>query len=156
ERNEIVDQNLGLLARQLAAGGAEVSEPAEAVKLARPALRWRVDLEGRLRVDLGELTGETEMSVVKLGRETRVSRPELLRGEQQLLGARAGVAQARHAGEHEAAERTGAAKATGVYPVPALVGLRISRHCGLSPSCRPALLADARPPRAHAQGPTLS
>src|SRR5215467_5780111 len=96
------------------------------------------------------------MAVVKLGGEARVCGPELLRGQQQLLGARARVTQARHAGEHEAAEQTRAAKAPRVYAGRALIGLRISRHCGLSPSCRPALLADARPPRAHAQGPTLS
>src|SRR5262249_43969087 len=156
ERDEIVDQNLGLLARQLAACGAEMSEPAEPVKLACPTLRWWIDLERRLGVDLGELPGEAEMAVVKLGGEGRVGGPELLRGQQQLLGGRARVTQARHAGEHEAAERTRAAKAPRVYARRAFIGLRISRHCGLSPSCRPALLADARPPRAHAQGPTLS
>src|SRR5262245_5849786 len=156
-RDEIVDENLGLLARELAAGGAEMSEPTEAMEFARPPFGWWIDLERRLRVDLGEFAGKAEMAVVKLGGKAWVSRPELLRGEQQLLGSRAGVAQARHAGEHDTAERTGPAEAPRVYARTALIGLRISaRHRDLSPSCRPALLADARPPRAHAQGATLS
>src|SRR4029079_13067824 len=67
ERDEIVDESLGLLARELAAGGAEMSEPAEAIEFARPPLRRRIDLEGRLGVDLGEFAGKAEMAVVKLG-----------------------------------------------------------------------------------------
>src|SRR6266508_3957191 len=123
-------------------------EPAEAVKLARPALRWRIDLEGGFGVDLGEFPGEAEMPVVKLGGEAWVCGPELLRGKQQLLGPGARIAEARHAREHEAAKRTRSAQTRRFHAGAALVGLRISRHAAVSPSCCPAVLADARPPRA--------
>ncbi len=55
--DEIVDQRLGLLARQLAAGGAQMPEPAKAVKLARPAFGRRHDVEGRFGVELGKPAG---------------------------------------------------------------------------------------------------
>ena len=81
-----MDQRLGLLARQLAVGGAQMPEPAEAVKLARPVGRRRPDLERRLGVELGQLAGKPEMTVIKLGGEARVGGAELLRGKQKLLG----------------------------------------------------------------------
>ncbi len=88
-RTKSLDQRLGLLARELAARGAQVSEPAEAVKLALPPLRRRLDLEGRFGAELGEPPGEAEMAVIELGGEARICGPELLRGKQELLGLRA-------------------------------------------------------------------
>ncbi len=55
--DEILEQRFGLLARELAAGGAQMPEPAKAVKLARPAFRRRHDVEGGLGVKLGKLAG---------------------------------------------------------------------------------------------------
>jgi hypothetical protein len=63
-----------------------MSEPAEAIQLARPAGRRRRDLERRLGVDLGQPSGQSEMTVVKLGGEARVGGSEFLRRQQKLLG----------------------------------------------------------------------
>ena len=128
QRDEILHQRLGLLARQLAAGGAEMPEPAKSVKLARPPVRRRRDLERRLDLDLGQPSGEAQMSVIELGGKARVRGPELLRRQQQLLGAGSRIGDARHAREHEAAKRARAAEARGGSACAALEGLRVSRH----------------------------
>ena len=93
---------------------------------------------GDCGVDLGQTPGKAEMSVVELGGEARIRRPQLLRGEQELFGLGAGIADARHAREHEAAESARAAKPRRWSAAAALVGLRVSRHVALSPSCRRA------------------
>ena len=102
QSQKIAEQRLGLLARQLAAGGAEMPEPAETVKLARPTFRRRRDFERRLRVDLDQAAGEAEMAVIDLGGEARVGGAQVLRRKQELLGLGARIADARHAQEHEA------------------------------------------------------
>ena len=99
---KIAEQRLGLLARQLAAGDAQMPEPAETIKLARPAVRRRCDLEGRLRIELDQAAGEPEMAVVNLGGEAWIRGAQILGGKQELLGLGAWVAEARHAQEHEA------------------------------------------------------
>ena len=86
EPDEIMDQRLGLFARQLAIGGAQVPEPAKAIKLARPVGRWRHDFKGRFRAKLGEFAGQPEMAVIDFGGEARVRGPQLLGRKQKLLG----------------------------------------------------------------------
>ena len=146
QSQKVADQRLGLLARQLAARGAQMPEPAEAVKLARPAFRRRRDFERRLRVELDQAAGEAEMAVVDLGGEARIGGAQILWRKQELLGLRARIAEARHAQEHEAAEgrpaRAQYQRATGP-----------GRHEGQSPcsiisNTRPRLQSGASgPPR---------
>src|SRR5680860_1434590 len=85
-------------------------EPAKAVKLPRPVGRRRGDVERRFGAKLGQLPGEAEMAVIDLGGEARVGGAELLRGEKQLLGLAAGIADGCHAGEHQAPKRARPAK----------------------------------------------
>ena len=105
QSEEVAEHRLGLFAGNLATGDPQMSEPAKAIKLPGPALRRRRDLEGRLRAKRDEAAGKTEMPVVDLCGEARVGGAQILGGKQKLLGLGAGVAEARHTQEHEAAKR---------------------------------------------------
>ncbi len=155
EPDEVADQRLGLLARQLAAGGAKMPQPAEAIKLALPLLRWRLDLERRFGGQFGEAPGEPEMTVVKLGGEARVGGAEFLRRKQELLGLRAWIADRSHAGENETAQGAGACLTARLNALPALQGLIISRHAVQTPSCCHAHKHYARGLPAHPVTPIV-
>src|SRR5680860_284160 len=116
-------------------------EPAKAVKLPRPVGRRRGDVERRFGAKLGQLPGEAEMAVIDLGGEARVGGAELLRGEKQLLGLAAGIADGCHAGEYQAPKWARPAKMHVLSASPALEGL-ITRHLGHSPT-KPRTCAQA-------------
>ena len=146
QSQKIAEQRLGLLARQLAAGRAQMPEPGETVKLARPAFRRRRDFERRLRVELDQAAGEAEMAVIDLGGEARIGGAQILRRKQELLGLRARITDARHAQEHEAPK--GARPARNISARPALAGMRVSRHAQSSRIIGPAFKSGASgPPR---------
>ena len=143
---EIAEQGLGLLARQLAAGDPQMPEPAEAVKLARPSFGRRRDLEGRLRAKLDQAAGETEMAVVDLGGKARIGGAQVLGSKQELLSFSPGIREARHAQEHEAAKRARPARKLSARP--ALAGKGVSRHAQSSRILGPACKSGASgPPR---------
>ena len=142
-----LDQRLGLLARQLAARGAQMPEPAEAVKLARPPFGRRRDLEGRLRRQArpggrrdrnGRCRSRWQSSdrrCVAPGAQAAAARLRV--PDKQTLAMLA---------EHEAAKRARPARKLSARP--ALAGKRVSRHAQSSRILGPRLqIRRPGPPR---------
>ena len=132
---KIAEQGLGLLARQLAAGGAQMPSQPKPYSSARPAFRRRRDLERRLRVELDQAAGEAEMAVIDLGGEARVGGAQILGRKQELFGLGARIADARHAQEHEAPKGARPARNISARPGP-------GRHEGQSPC---SIISNNRP-----------
>jgi hypothetical protein len=69
--------------------GVEVAQPAETVQRARPGRRRRAYIEGGLRMQRGDRTGEPDLAVAQLLPEARVGGAQVLRHDQELVAAAA-------------------------------------------------------------------
>ncbi len=83
----VVDQRAGIGAGQRGVGGAQVPQPAEAEQRDFPILRRRLELEDRAAVAGDDLAGEHETPGVDFGGAGGVRRAQIMRCDDQPVGA---------------------------------------------------------------------
>jgi len=86
--NPFQDEVNGLIARFFGFCRHKVAQPAEAVQLTFPFLAGWLEIERRPIADVGHSSAEPELTNGNFVSEARVSRPQILRNDQQLIGNR--------------------------------------------------------------------
>ena len=110
-RHPVVDQRARIGAGQRGVGGTQMAQPAEAEQRNFPILRWRLELEDRAAMAGDDLAGEHEASGIDFGGAGGIRRAQIVRRDDQPVGAarpqprqrHRAAARARHHGARKAA-----------------------------------------------------
>ena len=97
-RDPVVDQRTGVGAGQRGVGGAKVPQPAEAEQRHLPIFRRRLEIEDRAAVAGHDLAGEHEAAGIDLGGAGGVGGTQVMRRDDQPVGAARPEPRHRHRG----------------------------------------------------------
>ena len=146
QHDPFVDQSARIGPRDAGLGGAQVTQPAEAEQRLRPLLRRRHHLERRAAVAGHDLAGEGEAAGVDLARSRRIGGAQILRRDDQPVGAGGDEAPAHERMRVEACEHGAQAPARHEQREPGTVRDRPAGH-------GPALLPTCPEIRRHTPSP---